>query len=145
MPTSKNFLPDANVWVALASKRHIHYAAAVRWVEGLDAGQAAFCRITQMALLPLLTNEYVMGSEVVTQEVAWRVYQQITSDFRVCFLSEPPDIEPAWHRLTQGSHTGKNVWTDAYLQSFAQLKDLQVATFDQGFRRFARPEAVILS
>jgi len=134
-----------NVWLALAPKRHIRHAAAAQWLEGLDASQAAFCRVTQMALLRLLTNEHVMGTEAVTQEVAWRVYQQINSDFRVCFLSEPPDIEPAWHGLTQGSQTGTNVWTDAYLQAFAQLKDLQVVTFDQGFRRFARPEAVILS
>ena len=55
MPRSTTFLPDVNVWVALASERHIHNQAAARWFEGIGDGQAVFCRITpiRVRIFPL--------------------------------------------------------------------------------------------
>ena len=144
MPTSKICLPDVNVWLALASKRHAHNEAAAEWLEGVGPEQAVFCRITQMGLLRLLTNQRCMGVDVVGQVEAWRVYQRMTRDLRVQFLTEPAGIEAVWRQLTQSSRPGAGLWTDAYVQAFATLKDLRVVSLDKGFRRFAGPEALIL-
>ncbi len=43
------FLPDINVWLALASRRHQHHLLAQQWIAEVDA-PIAFCRITQMGL-----------------------------------------------------------------------------------------------
>lgn len=145
MPKSKTFLPDVNVWLALASKRHVHNHPAAQWFESVGDDQAAFCRITQMGLLRLLTNQHLMGVDIFTQAEAWEVYHELTRDSRVQFLAEPTGIEGAWRQLTRKSQPATNLWTDAYLQAFAQLKDLQVVSFDRGFRRFTDPKAVILA
>src|SRR5713226_7464511 len=144
MLKSKSFLPDVNVWLALTSKRHVHNRSASHWFESAGDDQAAFCRVTQMGLLRLLTNQHVMGVDVFTLVEAWDVYHELVRDSRVQFPAEPAGIEDLWRQFTKKSQPATNLWTDAYLQAFAQLKDLQVVSFDQGFRRFTDPPAVIL-
>jgi hypothetical protein len=51
MPVSGTRLVDVNVWLALAFGVHVHYPVAVSWFAELGERDAAFCRITQMALL----------------------------------------------------------------------------------------------
>ncbi len=144
MPRSKIFLPDVNVWLALASNRHIHNPAAAHWFDGINEGQAAFCRITQMALLRLLTNFRVMGIDAIKPMEAWNVYQTLMRDTRVHFLLEPPGLERAWRELTRRSQVAQGRWTDAYLQAFAEIREISVVTFDKGFRQFGSPEVLIL-
>jgi predicted nucleic acid-binding protein len=76
MQTSKNFLPDVNVWLALASRRHVHNAIATQWFQSVGQNEAAFCRITQMGFLRLLTNHHVMGIDVIGQIAAWQDYPE---------------------------------------------------------------------
>ena len=144
MLTSKTYLPDLNVWLALVSRRHVHYQTASGWLETASEHQIAFCRITQMGLLRLVTNRHVMGADVLTQSEAWRVYRRLAGDGRIQFLSEPLGIEAAWHELTAGRQPATNMWTDAYLQAFGRLTDAQVVSFDRGFSRFGEPKALIL-
>jgi toxin-antitoxin system PIN domain toxin len=144
MPRSKTYLPDVNVWLALVSRRHIHYSIASSWLETVSDDEVAFCRITQMGLLRLVTNRHAMGLDVLTQIEAWKVYRRLASDARVQFLSEPLGIETAWHELTGSRQPATSVWTDAYLQAFGRLSDAQVVSFDRGFSRFGEPEALIL-
>lgn len=42
MPTSKIFLPDVNVWLALASARHVHASLCGSWLSSLPAGEVVF-------------------------------------------------------------------------------------------------------
>ncbi len=144
MPKSRIFLPDVNVWLALASRRHVHCQAAVEWLDTVGDREAAFCRVTQMGLLRLLTNAPTMGPDVVGPATAWGVYGRMTTDLRVQFLSEPPGIEMLWQQLTKTPQAVRNLWTDAYLQAFAQLKDVRVVSFDRDFQRFPGPAAMIL-
>jgi hypothetical protein len=51
MPKSKTFLPDVNVWLALASERHIHSRICSDWLDLMGAGEVVFCRVTPMGLL----------------------------------------------------------------------------------------------
>jgi uncharacterized protein len=145
MPRSTTFLPDINVWVALASERHIHNQVAAHWFAGIGDGQVAFCRVTQMGLLRLITNASVMGTDTVNPSDAWRVYKALVTDPRAHFAAEPPGLEETWRQLTRHATVGQSRWTDTYLQAFAQLREMSVVTFDRGFQRFGNPEALVLS
>ena len=50
-------LLDANVWLALAAEAHSHHEPARAYWEKRAAPVAAFCRITQMTFLRLLTDK----------------------------------------------------------------------------------------
>lgn len=144
MPRSKTYLPDVNIWLALVSRRHVHYSVASQWLDTLSDDEVAFCRITQMGVLRLMTNHHVMGRDVLTQVEAWKMYRRLTSDERVRFLPEPPGIETIWQELTSMRQAATNVWTDAYLQAFSRLSGAQVVSMDRGFARLGEPEALIL-
>jgi toxin-antitoxin system PIN domain toxin len=137
-------LPDINVWIALASDRHVHHETAKNWFAGIEVGESAFCRITQMGFLRLITNRHVMGADVVTQKEAWQVYQKLSKDQRVTFLHEPSGIEDEWRRLTQSGSASTNTWTDAYLAAFASIRNLKVVSFDDGFEKLPGTDATIL-
>ena len=130
----KTCLPDINVWIAVVSDRHVHHVPAVKWFDLIEPGGAAFCRITQIGFLRLITNRHVMGADMVAQKEAWQIYEQLARDHRICFLQEPSDIENKWRRLTQGNTAATNLWTDAYLCAFAAASHLQVVSFDNGMR-----------
>jgi uncharacterized protein len=137
MPRSKTFLIDANVWLALASERHEHHAAARNWFMSLGEEEAAFCRITQMTLLRLLTSPAVMAEEAVKPREAWELYRKLRRDWRVTFTAEPAGLEGLWVDLMNHPNAGTS-WTDAYLAAFAVGHSCALATFDRGFRRWTQ-------
>ena len=143
MPTSKITLPDINVWIAIASDRHVHHKRAGDWFQAIEAS-AAFCRVTQMGFLRLLTNARVMGNDVLSQQQAWSVYEQLTRDQRVVFAVEPPDIEPLWKKLTQSAFALTGLWTDAYIAALALLHHFRVVSFDRGFEKIAGLDSTTL-
>lgn len=62
MPKSRSFLPDVNVWLALASRRHVHAQRCGNWLNSLespeiffwtDAYLAAFARAGEFRLVTL--------------------------------------------------------------------------------------------
>jgi len=130
-------LVDANLWLALSFSDHAHHGRAKGWFDAQPDGTCAFCRVIQMALLRHLTNAKIMGQFVQSQRDAWRHYDQLAQDPRVVFLSEPPRLEAAFRSLTQAGSPLHGLWTDAYLASFAIESQVRLATFDQGFSRFA--------
>ena len=62
------YLPDLNVWIALAAERHTLHLAARHWFSNLQDEKLAFCRLTQLGFLRLLTNKHVMQDEVMRPE-----------------------------------------------------------------------------
>ncbi len=144
MPTSKITLPDINVWVALASDRHVHHRLARDWFAAIREAGTAFCRVTQMGFLRLLTNSRVMAADVLNQRQAWGVYDQLVRDQRVVFALDPPDIEPVWKKLTQSAFAVTGLWTDAYIAALALLHNFHVVSFDRGFRKIAGLDSTIL-
>ena len=144
MPTSKITLPDINIWVALASDRHVHHRRAGEWFQAADEASVAFCRVTQMGFLRLLTNGRVMGNDVLSQRQAWSVYEQLARDQRVIFSLEPPNIEPIWKKLTQSGFPATGLSTDAYIAAMAVLHKFRVVSFDSGFRKIAGLDSTIL-
>jgi len=135
MPKSKTCLIDANVWLALDTDGHEHHVAAREWFLSLSSESAAFCRVTQMAFLRLLTNRAVMGQEVLTPREAWHRYDLLRRDWRVTFAAEPVGLEETWIGL-MGERASGSSWTDAYLAAFALGHSCTLATFDRGFSRW---------
>ncbi len=129
----KSYLVDVNVWLAVVYDLHVHHVAAQSRFGALGPEQALFCRLTQLALLRLLTNSKVMGRDVMSQRQAWRIFDRTASDVRVGFLSEPARVEAEFRRLTQSSQPATHSWSDAYLAAVAATGGLAVATLDRGF------------
>ena len=125
------YLPDVNVWIALAAERHVHHGMARQWFAGLRDAELAFCRVTQVGFLRLLTNTHVMREEVLTPDGAWRAYRAVRSDWRVSWLPEPASFsEDGWEAFTEGQSASPNRWTDAYLCALAHAGRLTLVTFD---------------
>jgi uncharacterized protein len=127
------FLPDVNIWIALTSNRHVHHALVNEWLQGIESDQIAFCRISELGLLRLLTNTHVMGKDILSPAEAWLVYDEWRTDDRVIFLPERGEFSEDWRRLGGQIAGGPNVWTDAYLAAFALHANATVVTLDRNF------------
>lgn len=138
------YLPDVNVWVALAIAEHTHHRKALSWLESAGTELIRFCRVTEMGLLRLLTNPRVLANSVLTPDGAWKVLLQFLRDDRIGFAAEPPGLRQAWRQLTRTHDTGTNFWTDTYLAAFAEVSGYTVVTFDRGFARYPQVSSRIL-
>lgn len=127
------FLPDVNIWIALTSNRHVHHSLANAWIKSINADQIAFCRISELGFLRLLTNAHVMGKDVLSPAKAWLVYDEWRDDDRVIFLPEHHEFSKKWRRLGGQISGGPNAWTDAYLAAFALDSNATVVTLDRKF------------
>jgi len=127
------FLPDVNVWIALTSARHVHQPVAKEWLKNVADDRIAFCRISELGFLRLLTNAHVMGNDVLTPVEAWLVYDEWRADDRVVLLPERADFSEEWRRLGGQLTGGPNVWTDGYLAAFAKNANATIVTLDRGF------------
>ncbi|HUQ95909.1 MAG TPA: TA system VapC family ribonuclease toxin [Bryobacteraceae bacterium] len=129
------FLPDVNLWVALAVAEHVQHKAACAWFETAGNDTVAFCRITEMGLLRLLTCTQLMTSDVFSSSRAWRLVERIQQDERVIFVPEPPALDQAWRSMAASRTTGANFWSHTYLAAFVQSAGLTLVTFDRGFQK----------
>ncbi|MGC9291774.1 MAG: TA system VapC family ribonuclease toxin [Acidobacteriaceae bacterium] len=131
--------PDINVWLALNARRHIHTAAAEKWLLGLPPQTGlVFCRFTQMGLLRLLTTEAVMQSEVLTQKQAWKIYDGWFHQGWAVFLQEHADVELGFRRHTLRETASPKDWADSYLAAFSQAAGVHLVTFDRALSQRAK-------
>ena len=137
-------LPDINVWLALVYSGHVHHPAAKTWFEAVSERGAGFCRVTQLGLLRLITNEKIMGDEVLSQRQAWNIYDALCRDVRIAFWPESTGLENHWRALSSSMLPATRLWTDAYLAAFASAREARMVTFDRGFAKFARVDVLIL-
>jgi toxin-antitoxin system PIN domain toxin len=124
------YLPDVNVWIALAAERHTHHRVARHWFGNLQDEKLAFCRVTQLGFLRLLTNKHVMQEEVMSPNEAWQAYRALRLDRRIGYAAEPDELLETWQAFTEGPRTSPNLWTDAYLCAFANAARLTLVTLD---------------
>src|SRR5665213_4291881 len=129
-------LPDANFWLALAWSAHVAHPVAKAWWEADAPRRIVFCRITEMALVRLLTNRAILGDEAKTQAGAWGIYEQLRLSPRVEFLGETADFNQHWRKISSRDSSATQRWSDDYLAAFARAQDLRVVTFDAGFRSY---------
>ena len=139
-------LVDVNVLVALMHARHVHSAAAVRWLAGLeDSGAVAICRVSQMGVLRILTNPSAMKDEVKSASEFWAGWDRLIVDERFALVGEPAGLQDAWRTLTAGLPKGKPAETDCYLAAFAIAGGHSLVSFDRGLRRFEGIDLAILA
>ena len=137
-------LLDVNVWLAAAWARHAKHSAAKHWIDAQD-DTLAFCRVTQMALLRLVSNAAVTGPDVRTRRQAWQLVQAVQSDPRVTFLAEPQGLEPVWLAFSKRDDRSHLLWTDDYLAAFAQVTGAELVTLDAGLRtRYPSVQILVL-
>jgi toxin-antitoxin system PIN domain toxin len=122
--------PDVNVWLALVSHEHVHSAIARRWWNSSNA-QIAFCRLSQLGLLRLLTTAAVMENKPLSFDEAWRVYDSLLADDRVVFSSEHSRVDTFFRTNTTGPASAPKVWADAWLLAVAEAAGGVLVTFDK--------------
>ena len=143
VPNSADLL-DANVWLALTAEAHTHHRRAKAYWQSEAAPTTAFCRVTQLAFLRHLTNKSVMGGRTLSPAAAWKKCAEFMALPEVKLIAEPPGLDEQLGRYCNLGRTSPNLWTDAYLASFAGSAALRLVTFDQGFSRFAGLNYLIL-
>ena len=138
-------LPDINFWLALAFEVHAHHIAAVAWFDNAGPDSCSFCRLTQQGSLRLATNRAAFRDETITMKKAWSCYDSLLEDERVFFSREPEGLEQAWRALTMNEEYSHRVWNDAYLAAFAQTANLEIVTFDRGFKDYKSVQTTLIS
>jgi toxin-antitoxin system PIN domain toxin len=130
-------LPDINVLLPLIYGAHVHHDAAAAWLETIGRdGEIVLCRISQFGLLRLLNNPAAMGADVQTGNKAWKTWDALLADHRFCFAGEPQGFEDYFRDLSSGFTRQPKRWQDASLAAFAFAADVELVTFDAGFRSF---------
>ncbi len=128
-------IPDMNLWVALVDKRHVHHARSqAYWEENYDQG-FAFCRITMLGFLRVVTNPKALTQPKSPTE-AWKLYRDISVIPQVVFLPEPLELDSSFQTLTTLGDFPHRLWTDAYLAAFAMASSCRIVSFDDDFARF---------
>ncbi len=123
------YLPDVNVWIALAIAEHVHHKPAQGWFDSSEGG-VVFCRVTQMGLLRILTHRHALGTDALTPADAWGALDAFLSDRRISFSDEPAGLDHHWRVSTMLQKQGWNWWTDTYLAAFAKTAGFILVTFD---------------
>lgn len=137
-------LIDVGVWLAAVWGRHQAHPVVRNWFDAQER-DLAFCRVTQMSLLRLLTNPTIMGGDVVTRAGAWSIYDRLRGDDRIVVLGEPDALDATWRSLSDRDDARHKLWTDDYLSAFARAGHLSLVTLDQAFARRHGIEATLLS
>ena len=128
--TSLSF-PDIDVWLALLLADHTHRCTALDWWDTSEANSIAFCRITQLGVLRLLTTPAAMNGKPLTMNAAWKAHDRLYRDPRVVFLSEPAALEEPLRRVASGGAASPKLWADGYLAAFASRSGATLITFDR--------------
>jgi toxin-antitoxin system PIN domain toxin len=137
-------LPDVNVWLALTDDRHVHHHAAQRYWNEQRAGEIAFCRVTMLALLRLVTHPQVMSGMPFTHDEAWNIYRTYRNLRIIRFLPESDALETTFAALSTETNLPHRLWTDAYLAAFAISTGKRLVSFDADFLRFPKLDLLLL-
>lgn len=148
-----SYLIDINVWLALTWRLHPASPVAHKWLATLakEKTRLVFCRITQLGLLRLLTNEAVMGDSVLNIAQALLVFDQWCEDPRVELVTEPKGMEPAFRhaaeefakRAATKVLPARKVLMDAYLCGFAETEQATLVTLDKPLIKLAQRRGVM--
>ncbi len=125
-------LPDVNVWLAGVWARHALHSSARGWLTS-EPDEIAFCRVTQMALLRLVSNPAVTGDDSLTRRQAWDLVDRLMADRRITFLPEPEKLASIWVAFSKRNDRSHLLWTDDYLAAFASAAGAELVTLDRAF------------
>jgi len=140
-------LADSNVWLALVLSEHEHHPQVSNWLLQQSPAEVALCRMTQLALLRLLTTRAVLspyGNPPLTNEQAGQLSDGLLADPRIRFAQEPSGLETQWKGLAHVPSASPKLWMDAYLAAFAIAGGHQLITIDSAFTQFHGLDLVLL-
>ncbi len=126
-------IPDLNVWLALIDPDHEHHARARRYWEQEAPGDIAFCRITMLGLLRLLTNSRVMHGQPFTTVEAWDAYHAFAALPEVCIIEDSLAAERQFELWSRRPDFPAHRWTDAWIAAIAHASGARVVSFDADF------------
>ena len=138
------FLADVNVIFPLLVSRHQQRKKAAEWFDSTGAGDVVLSRLTRLGALRLLCNSQVMGADVLQPKSAWDALQVLEADERILLLHEPDGLDATLEKFMSNCVTTPNLWTDAYLASFAAVAGLRLVSFDRGFVKFRGLDFLLL-
>jgi toxin-antitoxin system PIN domain toxin len=129
-------LLDVNVLVALAWPRHIHHAAARRWLAGESRFATSPC--TQVGFLRVSTNNALFGLDTPSPGAACSLLEAIARLPTHVFWPEDvsPATDPTFQRLPI---IGSKQVPDAWLLAIAAARGGQLATLDRRMVGLAPP------
>lgn len=131
-------VPDLNLWLALVDPDHEFHGRARRYWETESAPEIAFCRVTMLGFLRLLTNARVMHGAPLNSAEAWTAYHAFAALPEVCFLNDPPMAEQYFLEWTRTPDFSPNRWTDAWIAAVAHAASARVVSFDADFGLFPK-------
>lgn len=123
-------LMDVGAWFALVYEAQPRHRAVREWKHRTEYA-LVLCRVTQMSLLRLLTNQAAMGDDVLTRATAWTVVDRLRADTQVTWSSEPPGLEQLWRSFSARDDVSHKLWTDDYLAAFAMAGGMGFVTLDR--------------
>ena len=129
-------LPDLNLWLALIDADHGHHPRARRYWEEEAAPDIAFCRVTMLGLLRLLTNTRVMHGAPFTPVEAWDAYHAFAALPDVGFIEDSLAAEKHFELRSRRPDFPAHGWTDAWIASLAATAGARVVSFDAGFTAY---------
>lgn len=144
------FLPDVNVWLALALSGHPRHVVASRWLNGvIDEQEVYFCRVTQQSTLRLLTTAAVfapLGDPPLSNLAAWAVVDALLGDSRVSLRAiEPTGLAELWRAYSALSSPSPKVWMDSYLAAFARAANATLVSIDADFQAYPDLDPLLLT
>ena len=138
------FLADVNVIFPLLVSRHQHRDKALEWFDSTADGDVVFSRLSRLGSLRLLCNAQVMAADVLQPKSAVEALQTLEADARIVLLHEPDALDEKLKKFVASCAATPNLWTDAYLASFASVAGLRLVSFDRGFSKFAGLDFLLL-
>jgi toxin-antitoxin system PIN domain toxin len=142
--TTRIDLLDVNVWLALSVPEHPHHPLARDYWQGHAAERLAFCRVTMLGFLRLLTHPTVMGDQPLGATEAWLAYETWRGTGDVVLVAEPDACELLLAEWSRAGRLSPRLWTDAYLAAFALGAGYRLVSFDGDFTRFDGLELLLL-
>jgi len=99
-----------------------------------------FSRYTQLGFLRLLTNEAVMGDQILALGEAWRTYDRWLEDPRVEFYPEPNGVDSTFRKMTRHLSTqpASKAIGDCWLLAFTAGIQATLVTFDRALYSHAK-------
>jgi toxin-antitoxin system PIN domain toxin len=132
-------IADANVLLPVLVQGHAHQAPAAAWWDACNDGDVGLSFPVHMALLRLLSNSRIMGSSVLSPAPAWSAVQSLIDDPRIEVLDQVPATHgKLWYGNVARREPSPDLWTDAWLAALAQAHDIEMVTFDRGFRSYSK-------
>lgn len=83
--------PDVNVWLAMLLADHTHRGLAINWGNATSAESIAYCRMTQISTLRVMTAAAAMNDKPLSMSGAWAAYEGCLGMIGVGLWRNPQD------------------------------------------------------